>query len=215
MNTMHLPRFTAETSLYKTCRRYYTAASDTTFYSNFVILQEHLPPGLCGKASMLCLDPAEGGQWCDILKRCLDEGDSGTTVCSPGFVLCGTKCKNLRADPSNCGVCGISCSSGEACCGGICRNLNHDPMNCGSCGISCGPEETCCSGICTNLSNDRMNCGSCGVSCSECCYEGTCGTTVECPNSGTSCCPPEFPVCRSVRIPLDGERELCVPRLPF
>ena len=164
MNTLNMPGFTAETSLYKTRGRYHIAVSDA-IYSNSVISQLHPPPGLCAKASRFCRDPGQGGQWCDILDRCFD--DSG---CSPGLSLCGTMCKDLTTDPSNCGACGTSC----------------------------GPGSVCCGGTCSNLSNDRMNCGACGVSCSSgCCYNGSCGVSTICPISGPSCCPSGFPVCRS------------------
>lgn len=30
------------------------------------------PPGLCAKASALCVDPRSGSSWCAILDRCFD-----------------------------------------------------------------------------------------------------------------------------------------------
>lgn len=108
MNTVNMPGFTAEASLYKSSGRYRIALFDD-INNNSVVLQVRPPSGLCQKASRLCQNPERGGQWCDILERCFDEpggsgggsGGSGGTnggasggPCGPGNVLSpgGTVC---------------------------------------------------------------------------------------------------------------------------
>jgi hypothetical protein len=69
---MNMPGFTAEASLrYKSGR--YHGSQMRTVVPHLVTAQLcPCPPGLLGKASRLCDNPARGGQWCDILERCLD-----------------------------------------------------------------------------------------------------------------------------------------------
>ena len=70
MNSLHIPGFTAETSLYSSMGY---RADTTNSGSNLGVTPAWpLPWGLCNKASSLCRDPARGGPWCDILDACFN-----------------------------------------------------------------------------------------------------------------------------------------------
>ncbi|MDQ3694863.1 MAG: hypothetical protein M3464_14745 [Chloroflexota bacterium] len=43
------------------------------------------------------------------------------------------------------------CKSGFRSCNGVCKNLDADPGNCGACGYDCDPHQTCLSGVCLTL----------------------------------------------------------------
>ena len=73
MNTINMPGFTAETSLYHTSEHYHMSQASTVS-PNLVVPQLRCPcpQGLLNKAASLCQNPERGGSWCDILDRCLD-----------------------------------------------------------------------------------------------------------------------------------------------
>ena len=73
MKTMSMPGFTADASLYRTSEHYHMRQASTVGPELVVPqLRCPCPPGLLGKASRLCHDPAGVGGWCRILDRCLD-----------------------------------------------------------------------------------------------------------------------------------------------
>jgi hypothetical protein len=67
---MRIPGFSAEASLTRLGEPYAMIFQETAARGQ-VVPQWCLPAGLCAKASSLCHDPIRGGQWCDILNRCL------------------------------------------------------------------------------------------------------------------------------------------------
>ena len=93
---------------------------------------------------------------------CSDDGGIKVVECR-GATKCGEVCRNLQADPENCGACGTVCAEGEVCaqgqcavsctggttsCDGGCFNINNDPNNCGACGNVCDADLVCSSGQC-------------------------------------------------------------------
>lgn len=64
---MSMPKFTAEASLYKTCKHYPLMATGTASSAQVVPQQRvrRFPRGLCTKASFYCNRGYEN--WCDIL----------------------------------------------------------------------------------------------------------------------------------------------------
>ena len=73
MNTMNMPKFTAEASLYPTSKQYHTTQASSAAPQLVVPqLRCPCPAGLLNKASRLCQNPERGGSWCNILDRCLD-----------------------------------------------------------------------------------------------------------------------------------------------
>jgi hypothetical protein len=46
------------------------------------------------------------------------------TACAAGFTICDGACVNLRADPNNCGACGVTCQGTDVCGGGQCVTLS-------------------------------------------------------------------------------------------
>jgi len=111
---------------------------------------------------------------------------------------CGSECAGSGSGKASCIR---QCALDNAQCWSACtRPGNPTPL-------ICPPGQTICGGTCTDLNKDPMNCGACGVSCTECCYFGTCGVNVMCPD-GPGCCPTGFPHCRNV--PLLG-KDRCLP----
>lgn len=64
MNTMNMPGFTAEASLYKTYEHYPVVATDVASSTQVV---PQIPLGLCNKAAYYCNRGYE--RWCDVLDR--------------------------------------------------------------------------------------------------------------------------------------------------
>jgi RHS repeat-associated protein len=130
----------------------------------------------------------------------------GPCGCPSGQAACSGGCKNLQADPSNCGacgnvcvgptggtatcaggVCGATCAAGQTTCSGACKNLQSDSANCGSCGNACPSGTTCSAGTCKKALGAA--CGS-GTDCaSQICAQGVCCATT-CPASCQSCAVP-------------------------
>lgn len=83
-------------------------------------------PGRSEQAYIDCLIDcrASGGKNCT--QSCTPHSGTGSAgsspgpSCAPGFTPCGSSCKFLAGDPSNCGVCGNSCGTGMDCCDGQC-----------------------------------------------------------------------------------------------
>ena len=166
-------------------------------------------------------------------RRHRDHGDGGNHVdggsggqgvapakkkkCKNGTTKCGKKCRDLSADPANCGACGHACGSGQGCssgscatgcgapntlCGQSCVNTQTDESHCGGCGHACGGDETCCNGSCLNTQTDGANCGGCGHACGsgESCQSGQCQTA--------SCGAGEF-LCGGSCVPSVGDNPCC------
>jgi hypothetical protein len=112
-----------------------------------------------------------GGCWneCPVNKTCRDGQCTAVTTtlmttittvrtsttqtpgCTLGQTLCGSSCRNLQTDTSNCGTCGTVCPVNEYCSGGKCTCVGAFPVK--------------CSGVCVNLNNNNNNCGVCGKVC--------------------------------------------------
>jgi hypothetical protein len=110
--------------------------------------------------------------------------------CGAGESCCDDACVDTRADPANCGGCGVACEapSANGCEGSECR--------CGA-GAACGPGGTCVGGACicdeglgdctggpadgceTDLTSDSAHCGACDAACPAGidCDAGSCGCT--------------------------------------
>lgn len=88
---------------------------------------------------------------------------NGSCTCGSGLNQCSTGCKNLLADPANCGTCGNACPMGQFCstaacsaacalnltaCGQGCVDLSTDTFNCGACGTNCATGQTCSGSVC-------------------------------------------------------------------
>ena len=129
-----------------------------------------------------------------------DRLPSGGCACVIGFRLCGAECRNLDADPANCGACGTVCAG--ACvsgrCAAVCASMT--PGNC--CGVACDfahATGVCTAGVCTlgacaagfgncdgvavngcetNLTTSAANCGACGAPCAagRSCIASACDT---------------------------------------
>jgi hypothetical protein len=58
-------------------------------------------------------------QQCGPGEQCFDAPDHGECACTPGLVLCGDACVDVRSDPVHCGRCNFSCA-GLGCQTGVC-----------------------------------------------------------------------------------------------
>ncbi len=100
-------------------------------------------------------------------------GGGGTTsVCPPGYSLCGDLCADLQNDPYNCGSCNNYCSSG-VCDAGSCV-LPPDCVGCGEF-ISGGGGELC-PGLSEKLYDTLVNC-ICADQCVALCSDNVCSGT--------------------------------------
>jgi hypothetical protein len=131
----------------------------------------------CGGCGIVC--PA--GQDCrfDIRHNTFE------CKCPPGQTLCGAscdgdvcsgECKDLTADPLNCGGCGIAC-------GGNFDDKSIVSCNYGSCTRVCLSGWADCNGNIAdscevNIDSDPKNCGGCGITCDaiagQACVLGRC-----------------------------------------
>jgi hypothetical protein len=67
-------------------------------------------------------------------------GECQPLICPPGQTNCGGTCKDLQADPANCGTCGTQCAEGfEICLVGDC---------CRPPAMLCAVHSQCCSNAC-------------------------------------------------------------------
>lgn len=103
-------------------------------------------------------------------------------------LLCAGVCRDVSADPKNCGRCGGVCPSGTFCCNGTCADPAHNSP-------SCCPPQRLCGGACVSPASDPDNCGACGVTCgtNQDCCGGQCltrGTAANC--AGCAVCSGRF-----------------------
>jgi hypothetical protein len=80
----------------------------------------------CGACGKVCPGATSGSGSANCLGGvCGFSCDGG-----PEFVPCGTKCADLRSDPTNCGLCGYSCPAcacqTATCSAGICGSVPND-----------------------------------------------------------------------------------------
>jgi len=114
--------------------------------------------------------------------------------CGVDWGCCEDGCKDLQADPENCGACGhdcggLDCIAGECrcstddpcpsdqeCCDDGCKDVLTDEANCNRCGNACDAGEDCCGGQCVNTLVEGEHCGDCGQACggAESCCLGDC-----------------------------------------
>jgi hypothetical protein len=115
-------------------------------------------------------------------------------ACAAPFTACpysddALGCTDLRADPFNCGGCGLRCLGG-VCLESVCRD---ESKSCASVGLAeC--VDAAGQAYCAFVDNDPLDCGACGTACDvaagEQCAAGACqpaGTT--CESLGRTPCP--------------------------
>ena len=131
----------------------------------------------CGRVGDACA--ADGD--CCAGARC---ASNGTCRCRSGRTDCGDgRCRDLRFDERNCGVCGNDLPAGLTCCSSGAVDLRNNEANCGACGRTCRQDQVCRQGRCV-CPGDRVNCR--GVCCPRgaTCEEGVCST---CPGGQPRC----------------------------
>ncbi len=153
--------------------------------------------GACGCLSGSTVCASTVPSLCD--DSCVISTPLGSFPCAAssvsGVALTFDVCRDLDADPANCGACGNACPSGEACVRATCcaateADCDGDPStacetdlltsnaHCGVCGNACTGGQVCSAGTCTcpagqtwcgvscrTLDSDPMNCGACGAVC--------------------------------------------------
>lgn len=127
----------------------------------------------------------------------VDAGPDASPACGLGETSCSGACRNLAADPANCGTCGNLCGSGQRCTAGVCQitcdapraicgagaaqscvDVSDDNGNCGRCGTVCTPGQVCAASACTTACDaPRTTCvGACVDTQEDRTNCGTCGT---------------------------------------
>jgi hypothetical protein len=189
---LHLPQFTADSSLYVSGRHYRTgeyrwqdAGAPLAPRTDLVVTSQ----GNC------CGGDEDSDGCCLPGWFCMVDSDNNFKGCCPD-----TPCFDAGGDSACCGV-------EEVCCGEkTCIRQSTDP--CATCGESCSDTQICCSPkgkkpYCTYASSDAKNCGSCFNACSgaDVCLDGLCvPAKYICYSSiyGPQYCPPPW-VCSTDR----------------
>jgi len=162
-------------------------------------------------------------------------------VCAPGLGCCATAsgtaaCVDLRADPANCGGCGMRCAPGEVCSLGSCSSACEEglrlcergcvdvatnPAHCGACGVDCAPDEVCTGGLCEPCGEEVLACENrcidprtdhdwCGAtSCID--GEAGCAEGEVCDGTGACSdqCSPEYTLCDGACFDLSSSSLSC------
>lgn len=133
-------------------------------------------------------DPKNCGG-CGIACKGDDPCWRGACGCPNGFTLCGTECKNLKADDQNCTACGKVCGPPEdpadpkwRCGPSITPPETKFTCANGDCSLLCKPGRGDCNtkfcedGCEIDLTSDPQNCGQCGRACNpgQACVKGAC-----------------------------------------
>jgi hypothetical protein len=179
---MGVPRYTAETSIYKSSLYYRSAAAWSEIYQTNVDAAQFLtkPPACPCTRFEICLVSPGSPTGCILTgQTCYCEPIVGTCTgcvkaCPPGQTKCGQFCVDLKTDPASCGACGNVCGTNMSCQNGVC---------------ACLPPFTDCGGACVDLSSDRASCGSCDNVCqvNMICSNGACICTPGLTNCSGSC----------------------------
>ncbi|MCP4604587.1 MAG: hypothetical protein GY847_29375, partial [Proteobacteria bacterium] len=102
------------------------------------------------------------------------------------------KCRSLKTDNDNCGLCGIKCPCNMTCVNGLCIPKHDVP-----CDMTCWWGKSCCYILgfvtCVDLDDNPHHCGSCATECDsgDVCEDGRCVDwtviTDPCPSGQTNC----------------------------
>ncbi|MDX9723201.1 MAG: hypothetical protein RBU37_20790 [Myxococcota bacterium] len=174
-----------------------------------------------------------GDEDCPAAKRCIDglcqderdseqlddaqdaELDQEACSCEAEQRCCDGQCREVLADPSNCGACGVRCGFDELCLEGRCVCEAAPGVQARACEVSF---ETCCPGVgCVDLLSTRQACGACGVACNpgERCEQGACACSggLACAQGSTCCygvcCASGELCCQGLCLPPSDERCQC------
>lgn len=103
-------------------------------------------------------------------------------TCPPGLTVCGSVCRDVTSNNSNCGQCGTVCGVDSVCRNGACVRVQC------TCEPTCPAGQRWCSGACVTTATDANNCGACGLTCptGQVCQNSACVTPPEC-TSPASC----------------------------
>lgn len=191
---MGIPRFTAESSVYRSAATYASMRA----WGGDVPFSMHLTLNGydCASGYISSDVSVQAAAYTTLRRRALTRPVNGgcptRTFCCGGVDDTGRCNGDCCSRPENCCSDGSCCPSSERCCTAAdgspeCSDLKTDPQNCGFCGHSCQggtcsggqctncpPGLTACGGSCVDVTTDPANCGTCGNDCSVGCDAPTC-----------------------------------------